>query len=65
MWLVDKLKNFSEVWHLRTDLSTRAITLVKIDSEIGPLESFGKRAYKNEMDTQRTVLHDLLGGMCM
>lgn len=62
MWLVDKLKAFSKEWHLRTDLTPRALNLVKIDSEIGPLESFGKRAYKNEMDTQRTILHDLLGG---
>ncbi|KAF7921012.1 hypothetical protein BELL_0216g00150 [Botrytis elliptica] len=61
-WLVDKLKSFSEEWHLRKDIPPRALNLVNIDSEIGPLESFGKRAYKNEMDTQRTILHDLLGG---
>ncbi|KAI9648744.1 ribosome biogenesis protein ytm1 [Ciborinia camelliae] len=64
MWLVDKLKSFSTKWHSRTDLPPRAFNLVKIDSEIGPLESFGKRAYKNEMDTQRAILNDLLGGMC-
>ncbi|KAF7932012.1 uncharacterized protein EAE97_009033 [Botrytis byssoidea] len=61
-WLVDKLKSFSKEWHLRKDIPPRALNLVNIDSEIGPLESFGKRAYKNEMDTQRTILHDLLGG---
>ncbi|CCD42975.1 putative centromere kinetochore protein zw10 protein [Botrytis cinerea BcDW1] len=61
-WLVDKLKSFSKEWHLRKDITPRATNLVNIDSEIGPLESFGKRAYKNEMDTQRTILHDLLGG---
>ncbi|KAB8305171.1 hypothetical protein EYC80_004461 [Monilinia laxa] len=63
MWLVDRLKTFSTEWHSRKDLTPRALNLVKVDSEIGPLESFGKRAYKNEMDTQRTILHDLLGGM--
>lgn len=62
-WLVDKLKSFAKEWHLRKDITPRALNLVNIDSEIGPLESFGKRAYKNEMDTQRTILHDLLGGM--
>ncbi|QSZ29804.1 hypothetical protein DSL72_004322 [Monilinia vaccinii-corymbosi] len=62
MWLVDKLRSFSAEWHLRADLTPRALNLVKVDSEIGPLERFGKRAYKNEMDTQRTILHDLLGG---
>ncbi|KAA8575868.1 hypothetical protein EYC84_004955 [Monilinia fructicola] len=62
MWLVDRLKSFSTEWHSRKDLTPRALNLVKVDSEIGPLESFGKRAYKNEMDTQRTILHDLLGG---
>ncbi|TGO25514.1 hypothetical protein BPAE_0078g00130 [Botrytis paeoniae] len=61
-WLVDKLKSFSKEWHLRKDITPRALSLVNIDSEIGPLESLGKRAYKNEMDTQRTILHDLLGG---
>ncbi|KAF7952710.1 hypothetical protein EAE96_005941 [Botrytis aclada] len=61
-WLVDKLKSFSKDWLLRKDINPRALSLVNIDSEIGPLESFGKRAYKNEMDTQRTILHDLLGG---
>lgn len=65
MWLVDRLKSFSTEWHSRKDLTPRALNLVKVDSEIGPLESFGKRAYKNEMDTQRTILHDLLGGMCI
>lgn len=63
MWLIDKLQSFSAEWHLRQDLPPRAKNLVKIESEIGPLESFGKIAYKNEMDTQRTILHDLLGGM--
>ncbi|ESZ94610.1 hypothetical protein SBOR_5021 [Sclerotinia borealis F-4128] len=61
MWLVDNIKSFSAKWHMRTDLSPRALNLVKIDSEIGSLESFGKKSYKNEMDTQRTILHDLLG----
>ncbi|PQE26085.1 is centromere binding at prophase protein [Rutstroemia sp. NJR-2017a BBW] len=62
MWLCDQLKDFATKWQSRTDLPPRARNLVKLDSEIKYLESFGKRSYKKEMDTQRTILRDLLAG---
>ncbi len=37
--------------------------MVKLESDIKVLESFGKRAYTNELVSQRTVINDLLGGM--
>jgi centromere/kinetochore protein ZW10 len=62
MWLCDQLKDFAAKWQSRTDIPPRARNLVKLDSEIKYLESFGKRSYKKEMDTQRTILGDLLAG---
>ena len=37
-------------------------TRVKLDTDIGALSSFGKRAYGKEMESQRTILGDLLDG---
>lgn len=62
IWLCDKLDEFQLEWAKRTDLSPRAYGRVKLDSEIKNLKSFGKRAYTNELNAQRTVISDLLGG---
>lgn len=55
---------FQSEWEKRTDLSPRAFGKVKLGPEIKNLESFGKRAYTNELTSQRTVITDLLGGEC-
>ena len=62
MWLAEQLRDFAASWTAREDLNPRAHGKVKLDSEIQSLEKFGKRAYGNEMSTQRTILSDLLGG---
>jgi centromere/kinetochore protein ZW10 len=62
IWLCDKLEEFQSEWIKRTDLSPRAFGKVKLETEIKTLQSFGKRAYTTEMNTQRTVIGDLLGG---
>lgn len=62
MWLAERLRDFVTSWNLREDLSTRAYGMVKLDSEIKVLESFGKRAYTNELNSQRTIINDLLNG---
>lgn len=64
IWLCDKLGEFQSEWEKRTDLSPRAFGKVKLGPEIKNLESFGKRAYTNELTSQRTVITDLLGGEC-
>lgn len=61
MWLSDQLRSFTADWANRTDLAPRAINLVKLTPEIKALESFGRRAYRNEMNTQRITINDLLG----
>lgn len=63
LWLASELRNFVMTWKARQDLPPRAIALVRLDSEIAVLESFGKRAYANELNSQRTIINDLLGGM--
>jgi centromere/kinetochore protein ZW10 len=62
IWLCDKLEEFQSDWDKRTDLAPRAYGKVKLDPEIKNLRSFGKRAYTNELNAQRTVITDLLGG---
>jgi len=62
MWLGDQLKGFAATWQSRENISPRAYGMLKLDPDIKALDAFGKRAYKTEMNTQRTVLVDLLGG---
>jgi centromere/kinetochore protein ZW10 len=62
-WLASKLKEFITTWAARDDLPPRAYGMVRLDSEIKVLESFGKRAYTNELIAQRTIITDLLNGI--
>jgi protein transport protein DSL1/ZW10 len=62
VWLSEKLKQFALGWKNRDDLQPRAYGMVRLDPEIKILESFGKRAYTNELNAQRTVINDLLAG---
>ena len=62
VWLSEKLRDFALEWKNRDDLAPRAYGMVKLDPEIKILESFGKRAYTNELNAQRTIINDLLAG---
>ena len=62
VWLSEKLKDFAAEWKDREDLPARAYGMVRLDPEVKILESFGKRAYTNELNAQRTVINDLLAG---
>ncbi|KAG9244951.1 centromere/kinetochore protein-like protein zw10 [Calycina marina] len=61
-WLCDKLTGYLTEWKATDDLSPRIKNLVKLDPEITKLQGFGKRAYKEELISQRTTVADLLGG---
>lgn len=63
MWLADQLRQFSKDWQVRKDLNDRVYGRLKLDPEVQVLESFGKRAYTNELISQRTALTDFLAGM--
>lgn len=62
MYLAEQLSEFSEKWKKREDLTPRARNMLRIDNDIKSLQSFANRSYANEMNIQKTVLRDLLGG---
>lgn len=63
MWFVDQLREYILYWESRNDLPSRAYGMMKLEPEIKALQGFGKRAYTNEMISQRTVINDFMGGM--
>jgi centromere/kinetochore protein ZW10 len=64
MWLTEQLREYTTKWTQQEDLNPRTRGKVKLDSEIQTIEKFGRHAYAQEMSTQRTILNDLLGGVC-
>ncbi|KAL2677202.1 hypothetical protein Neosp_010970 [[Neocosmospora] mangrovei] len=62
MYLAEKLSEFAEGWKKRDDLTLRARNMLRLDNDIKSLQSFANRSYANEMNIQKTVLRDLLGG---
>ncbi len=45
-----------------SDLEPETVGKLRLDADIKALEGFGKRAYGGEMESQRTILRDLLDG---
>ncbi|KAJ3510332.1 hypothetical protein NM208_g15545 [Fusarium decemcellulare] len=62
MYLAEKLSEFSAGWKKREDLTPRARNMLRLDNDIKSLQSFANRSYSSEMNIQKTVLRDLLGG---
>lgn len=62
MYIAEQLSKFSEAWKEREDLTPRARNMLRLDNDIKTLQNFANRSYANEMNIQRTVLQDLLGG---
>lgn len=63
MYLAEKLLDFSLAWKQREELTPRARSMLRIDNDVRTLKSFANRSYANEMSLQKTILHDLLGGL--
>lgn len=61
-YLSERLSDLSKAWKARSDLTPRAITMLRLDNDIKALQSFANRAYTSEISTQKTILRDLLGG---
>ncbi|KAI1458462.1 Centromere/kinetochore Zw10-domain-containing protein [Annulohypoxylon moriforme] len=61
-YLSERLSDLAKAWKARSDLTPRAITMLRLDNDIKALQSFANRAYTSEISTQKTVLRDLLGG---
>ncbi len=63
MWLAERLRAFSREHEVRAgSTNPRAVGTLKSESDIKALEAFAKRAYGKEMESQRTILGDLLDG---
>lgn len=62
MYLAEKLADFSSAWKENEGHTPRARSMLRLDNDIKNLQSFANRSYANEMNVQKTVLRDLLGG---
>ncbi|PHH79498.1 hypothetical protein CDD80_4609 [Ophiocordyceps camponoti-rufipedis] len=62
MYMAEKLGGIAAAWRQREDLTLRARSMLRLEGEMGTLHSFANRSYGNEMNVQKTVLQDLLGG---
>ncbi|KAK1835941.1 Centromere/kinetochore protein zw10 [Podospora conica] len=62
IYLAERLADFATAWKKRDDITTRAQNMLRLDGDIQTLQSFATRAYSKEMNLQKTVLRDLLGG---
>ncbi len=60
--MAERLADFAVTWKAREDLGVRAKAMLRLDNEIKTLQSFANRTYSNEMNIQKTILRDLLGG---
>ncbi|EWG42813.1 hypothetical protein FVEG_04537 [Fusarium verticillioides 7600] len=62
MYLAEKLSEFAGGWKKREDLTPRARNMLRLDNDIKSLQAFANRSYANEMNIQKTILRDFLGG---
>ncbi|KAK0720343.1 hypothetical protein B0H67DRAFT_643608 [Lasiosphaeris hirsuta] len=62
IYLSQQLKEYAEAWRKRDDITARAQNMLRLDMDIKSLQSFANRAYSNEMNIQKRVLRDMLGG---
>ncbi|RGP66806.1 centromere kinetochore zw10 like [Fusarium sporotrichioides] len=62
MYLAERLSEFADAWKKREDLTPRARNMLRLDNDIKSLQSFANRSYANEMNIQKTILRDFLGG---
>ena len=62
MYLAERLTELSSAWKAREDLTPRARNMLRVDNDIKTLQGFANRSYAAEMNVQKTILRDLLGG---
>ena len=55
LWMAEHLQQFSKTHHKQSGKP-------RLETDIEALEHFGKRAYSKEMESQRTIIGDLLDG---
>ena len=64
VWLAERLQNlgFEHTTTSGREIPSRMAYNLKLKDHVSALESFGKRAYAKEMESQRTIITDLLDG---
>ncbi|KAL1895782.1 ribosome biogenesis protein ytm1 [Ceratocystis pirilliformis] len=62
LYLAEKLFDFSNKWNARQDISAQAKKMLSLDNEVSSLRTFANRAFTNELNIQKTILRDLMGG---
>ena len=62
MYLAEQLGSFSTSWREREDLPDQAKAMLQLGGDIKTLQGFANRSYSSEMNIQKTVLRDLVGG---
>ena len=64
LWLAERLQQLASPHTTRSGkhIQSRTAHNLNLDTHIVALESFGKRAYAKEMESQRTIITDLLDG---
>jgi centromere/kinetochore protein ZW10 len=62
MYLAERLSAFSAQWKERKDLTSQAKNMLQLDTDIKSLQNFANRSYASEMNVQKTILRDLIGG---
>ncbi|KAL8991067.1 MAG: hypothetical protein Q9177_000428 [Variospora cf. flavescens] len=63
LWLVDQLQQMMQPPAQGPENPfTSSKRLIRFDDDMAALEAFGKRSYGKEMESQRTILKDLLDG---
>lgn len=62
MYLAEQLSKFSADWKQRGDLTEAARGMLRFDDDVKTLQHFANRSYASEMNVQKTVLRDLIGG---
>lgn len=64
LWLAERLQQLTSDHITRSGkhIQSRTAHNLNLDAHVLALESFGKRAYAKEMESQRTIITDLLDG---
>lgn len=62
LWLASEIEKATEDWKARSTAPSRAHGKIKFDVEIEKIQRWGKLAYAEELNEQKTIVLDLMGG---
>lgn len=62
LWLASEIEKTMKDWKAKSTASPRAHGKIKFDAEIETIQRWGKGAYAEELNEQKTIILDLMGG---